>query len=33
MSVPNRSHRLPALAAFLTLTCLASASVWADIYD
>ena len=33
MSVPYQPRRVPALAVFLTLSCLASASLWADIYD
>jgi predicted methyltransferase len=33
MPAPHRPRRLPTLAAFLTLACLASGSLWADIYD
>jgi len=33
MTLPHRARRVPLLAAFLTLACLASASLWADIYD
>jgi predicted methyltransferase len=33
MTAPDRTRRLPLLAAFLTLACLASSSLWADIYD
>src|ERR1700722_4857508 len=33
MPAPHRPRRLSTLAAFLTLACLASGSLWADIYD